>query len=113
MAAPSGLFGNAAARCSCRYACSSPGSAEPAPAEGSVVPSSARSPGAHPRKIAASKRKGMWMGGYPPLGFHVRDRRLVINDAEAAQVIDIYKLYLELGSGRLLQREMDRGGGVF
>ena len=46
-------------------------------------------------KIAASKRKGMWMGGYPPLGYCVRDRRLVINDPEAAQVIDIYKLYLE------------------
>ena len=63
-------------------------------------------------KIAASKRKGMWMGGYPPLGYHVRDRRLVINDAEAAQVIDIYKLYLELGSVRLLKRELDRRGVV-
>ena len=51
-------------------------------------------------KIAASKRKGMWMGGYPPLGYRVRDRRLVINDPEAAQVIDIYKLYLELGRYR-------------
>ena len=63
-------------------------------------------------KIAASKRKGMWMGGYPPLGYHVRDRRLVINDAEAAQVIDIYQLYLELGSVRLLKRELDRRGVV-
>src|SRR6202140_2358898 len=63
-------------------------------------------------KIAASKRKGMWMGGYPPLGYHVRDRRLVINDLEAAQVIDIYKLYLELGSVRLLKRELDRRGVV-
>ena len=34
-------------------------------------------------KIAASKRKGMWMGGVPPLGYDVRDRRLVVNRAEA------------------------------
>jgi len=34
-------------------------------------------------KIAASKRKGMWMGGVPPLGYDVRDRRLVINHGEA------------------------------
>ena len=63
-------------------------------------------------KIAASKRKGMWMGGYPPLGYDVRDRHLVINDAEAAQVIDVYQLYLELGSVRLLKRELDRRGVV-
>jgi site-specific DNA recombinase len=63
-------------------------------------------------KIAASKRRGMWMGGYPPLGYDVRDRRLVINDAEAARVIDIYKLYLGLGSVRLLKRDLDRRGVV-
>jgi site-specific DNA recombinase len=59
-------------------------------------------------KIAASKRKGMWMGGYPPLGYDVRDRRLVINQAEAEQVRAIYELYLERGSVRLLKRELDR-----
>jgi DNA invertase Pin-like site-specific DNA recombinase len=37
-------------------------------------------------KIAASKRKGMWMGGVPPLGYDVRERRLVINPAEADMV---------------------------
>jgi site-specific DNA recombinase len=63
-------------------------------------------------KIAASKRKGMWMGGYPPLGYDVRDRRLVINDAEAAQVTDINKLYFELGSVRLLKRRLDQSGVV-
>src|SRR5271155_2523424 len=63
-------------------------------------------------KIAASNRKGMWMGGYPPLGYDVRDRRLVTNETEAAQVADIYKLYLELGSVRLLKRELDRRGVV-
>src|SRR6266851_5680983 len=51
-------------------------------------------------KIAASKRKGMWMGGVPPLGYDARDRRLVVNPAEAATVKHIYKRYLELGSVR-------------
>ena len=37
-------------------------------------------------KIAASKKKGMWMGGYPPLGYDVKDRRLVVNEAEAETV---------------------------
>ena len=51
-------------------------------------------------KIAASKRKGMWMGGVPPLGYDVCDRRLVVNRAEAATVKNIYERYLELGSVR-------------
>src|SRR5256885_16115935 len=51
-------------------------------------------------KIAASKRKGMWMGGTVPLGYDVGDRRLVINEAEAYQVRQIYQRYLELGSVR-------------
>ena len=55
-------------------------------------------------KIAASKRKGMWMGGVPPLGYDVRDRRLVVNRTEAATVKHIYERYLELGSVRLLKR---------
>src|SRR6202035_1991800 len=37
-------------------------------------------------KIAASKRKGLWMGGVPPLGYDIRDRRLVVNEAEASIV---------------------------
>ena len=37
-------------------------------------------------KIAASKKKGMWMGGHPPLGYDVRDKKLVINHAEAKQI---------------------------
>jgi len=37
-------------------------------------------------KIAASKKKGMWMGGYPPLGYDVKDRKLVVNEAEADTV---------------------------
>ena len=49
-------------------------------------------------KIAASKRKGMWMGGVPPLGFDVENRLLVINDAEAAVVRRIFEEMLTIGS---------------
>jgi DNA invertase Pin-like site-specific DNA recombinase len=48
-------------------------------------------------KIAASKRKGMWMGGTVPLGYDCRDRKLIVNHAEAAIIRKIYGLYLELG----------------
>ena len=61
-------------------------------------------------KIAASKRRGMWMGGYPPLGYDARDQQLLINEAEAATVRDIFERYLRLGSVRLLKRELDRDG---
>ena len=40
-------------------------------------------------KIAASKKKGMWMGGMPPLGYEVKDRLLVVNKDEAQIVVDI------------------------
>ena len=59
-------------------------------------------------KIAASKRKGMWMGGVPSLGYDIRDRRLVVNRPEAATVKHIYERYLELGSVRLLKNELER-----
>jgi site-specific DNA recombinase len=59
-------------------------------------------------KIAASKRKGMWMGGVPPLGYEIRDRRLVVNRAEATTVKHIYERYLELGSVRLLKGDLER-----
>lgn len=49
-------------------------------------------------KIAASKRKGMWMGGPLPLGYDVENRRLIINPKEAELVREIYQRYLELGS---------------
>ena len=61
-------------------------------------------------KIAASKRKGMWMGGLVPLGYDVRDRRLKVNQAKAATVREIFHCYLELGSVRLLKAELDRRG---
>ena len=61
-------------------------------------------------KIAASKRKGMWMGGVPSLGFDVRERRLVINPAEAETVRHIYQRYLELGCVRQLSKELEHRG---
>src|SRR5215216_4041638 len=58
-------------------------------------------------KIAASKRKGMWMGGLPPLGYEVQDRKLVVNESEAETVRAIYLGYTQLGSVRVLQRELE------
>ena len=61
-------------------------------------------------KIAASKRKGMWMGGVPPLGYRVEDRKLVVIDNEAEIVRSIFRRYAELGSVRLLKQELDARG---
>src|SRR6516225_6546972 len=58
-------------------------------------------------KIAASKRKGMWMGGVPPLGYRVRDRKLIIIDSEEEIVRFIFRRYAELGSVRLLKEELE------
>jgi DNA invertase Pin-like site-specific DNA recombinase len=63
-------------------------------------------------KIAASKKKGMWMGGYPPLGYDVKDRKLVVNAAEAQTVRYIFRRYLELRSVRLLKERLDQAGIV-
>src|ERR1700733_8292048 len=59
-------------------------------------------------KIAASKRKGMWMGGIAPIGYRPRDRSLVIDAPRAEQVREIYQLYLDLGCVRQLKGELDR-----
>ena len=57
-------------------------------------------------KIAASKKKGMWMGGPVPLGYEVQDRKLVINEKEAATVRHIFERYAELRTGQLLLEEL-------
>jgi DNA invertase Pin-like site-specific DNA recombinase len=54
-------------------------------------------------KIAASKRKGMWMGGVVPLGYDLDDRRLVLNPEEAKKVNHIFRAYLEQGCVSKLQ----------
>jgi site-specific DNA recombinase len=63
-------------------------------------------------KIAASKKKGMWMGGNPPLGYDVLDRKLIVNEGEAERVRHIFRRYAALGSVRLLSHELDRDGIV-
>jgi site-specific DNA recombinase len=61
-------------------------------------------------KFAASRRKGIFMGGHPPLGYDVRDRKLVVNPAEAELVRLIFRRFLDLGSALLLIRELNAQG---
>src|SRR5882724_1109703 len=58
-------------------------------------------------KIAASKKKGMWMGGVPPLGYRAQDGKLIIVESEAETVRFSFRRYAELGSVRLLKDELD------
>ena len=57
-------------------------------------------------KVAASKKKGMWMGGFPPLGYDILNRKLAVNEAEAETVRLIYQRFLDLGSVRKLVGDM-------
>jgi site-specific DNA recombinase len=59
-------------------------------------------------KIAASKRKGMWMGGTVPLGYNVKNRRLLVNATEAKRVRQIYRQYLKLGCVSKLRTDLER-----
>jgi hypothetical protein len=52
----------------------------------------------------------MWMGGVPPLGYRVQDRKLVIIDSEAEIVRSNFRRYAELGSMRLLKAELEAQG---
>jgi len=61
-------------------------------------------------KIAASKRKGMWMGGARPLGYDAKERKLIVNLKEAQLVCDLYRLYLELGCVSKLKSHLDQQG---
>src|SRR4030088_3109001 len=61
-------------------------------------------------KIAASKKKGMWMGGNVPLGYNASERTPVINPVEAGPVRCIFALYLDTGCGRRVKEEADRLG---
>jgi site-specific DNA recombinase len=63
-------------------------------------------------KIAASKRKGIWMGGCPSMGYDIQDRRLVVNQAEATTVREIYHRYLKKGSVPKLKKALDRNSVV-
>src|SRR5207248_7079991 len=61
-------------------------------------------------KIAASKKKGMWVGGVVPLGYRVEDKKLVVDEHEAEIVRRIFQRYLELGSLPALQRDLRECG---
>ena len=61
-------------------------------------------------KVAASKKKGMWMGGPVPLGYDLRDHQLFINPEEATTVRKIFTDYLRLGCVSELKRCLDKEG---
>jgi site-specific DNA recombinase len=57
-------------------------------------------------KFAASRKRGMWMGGWAPLGYEVRDRKLVVNEVDAKLVRSIFQRFLKTGSTTTLAREL-------
>ena len=61
-------------------------------------------------KIAASRRKGMWMGGCPPMGYVVNERKLVEDTSNAAHVRWVFARFIEIGSGTVLARELAERG---
>jgi site-specific DNA recombinase len=61
-------------------------------------------------KIGASKRKGLWVGGVVPLGYHAKDRKINVIEDEAHTVRHIFRRYLEMGSLNLLLADLRRNG---
>ncbi|HBS48619.1 MAG TPA: resolvase [Rhodobacteraceae bacterium] len=61
-------------------------------------------------KFAASRKKGMWMGGVPPWGYRVENRKLVIDEERAEHVRWIFAQFIEIGSGTELAREVEKRG---
>ncbi|RLP22759.1 recombinase family protein [Mesorhizobium sp. YM1C-6-2] len=61
-------------------------------------------------KFRASRMKGMWMGGVPPLGYRVENRKLVVDEEAAAHVRWVFDRFLEVGSGTVLAREASNRG---
>lgn len=61
-------------------------------------------------KFRASKEKGMWMGGLPPLGYDIDNRKLIINQSEAERVRLIFQRYLELCSVHRLMKDLESRG---
>src|SRR4029077_13001016 len=57
-------------------------------------------------KFAAARRKGMWMGGWAPLGYEVRDRKLIVNEQDAKLVRSIFQRFLKTGSATVLARQL-------
>jgi len=63
-------------------------------------------------KVAASRARGLWMGGWAPLGYDVRERRLVVNEAEAGLVRQIVERFVRLGSATRVVEELRASGAV-
>ena len=63
-------------------------------------------------KMIASKKKGLWMHGVPPLGYDLKKRRLAVNEAEAALVRFIFEHFAEHGSAMTLLRELRARGAT-
>jgi DNA invertase Pin-like site-specific DNA recombinase len=61
-------------------------------------------------KFRQSRQRGLWMGGHAPLGYVVRDRKLVVNETEAALVRHIFQQYLQIGSATKLVQELNGAG---
>jgi len=61
-------------------------------------------------KFAASRRKGMWMGGTIPLGYDIKDRKLVVNADEADRVCMIFQQYLAIGCVSKLRENLEQRG---
>ncbi len=61
-------------------------------------------------KVAASRRKGMWMGGVPPYGYRVENRKLVVDEVAAEHVRWIFARFLEIGSCTILAKEVEAKG---
>jgi DNA invertase Pin-like site-specific DNA recombinase len=57
-------------------------------------------------KVAASRKRGKWMGGWTPLGYEVRDRKLLVHEADADRVRAIFRRFVQLKSATLLAREL-------
>jgi site-specific DNA recombinase len=57
-------------------------------------------------KFAASRKKGMWMGGYVPLGYDLKDRKLLVNETEAATVRMIFERFTKIGSATELVKRL-------
>ena len=61
-------------------------------------------------KIAASRAKGLWMGGNVPLGYVVKDRKLVVDETDAVMVRNIFERFVRIGSATILAQELHREG---
>jgi len=61
-------------------------------------------------KVAASRKKGIWMGGVPPYGYRVENRKLIIEEERAEHVRWIFARFVEIGSATELARQMDQRG---